>query len=112
MAAHYAETISATDTVVLGAPSEEFVGKWVIAFDESAGGNVSIVVQGKPQGQTLVGYQDISYTDVGGAGSVTAAGTAIAADAIIFVDAHAMDVQLVVTVTTGSVGIAAHAVEG
>lgn len=90
--------VSATGEVNLGNASEGAVSRWAIQLDESAGGDVSVTVKGRIM-QSEADYVAIAYTDMADGATKTAA---LTADALILVDSSGLDVQLDVTVTSGT----------
>lgn len=101
------KTISTTAVFELGNVSDGHVGKWAIAID-SVSGSQSIVVKGRLRGTSL-DYAAIAYIDYADGNTKTAA---LAADALIRVEASGLDVELDVTVTSGSVVIYATPIIG
>lgn len=98
-----------TFTLSLGEVSEKYVGRWAVQIYDLSG-TWSIQPQGKIKGaDSTIDFASIGYID---AADLTAKSAALAANAIIFLDSHGLDCQIVATRTSGTCSISARPVVG
>ena len=101
------ETFTASGVLKLGNASPDIVSRWCVMLAGTFTGSM------QPKGAVIrsgLTKQHVSYTDTADGTIKTAALTAVGAP--ILIEAAGMDIDLDVTITTGSMSIYAHPVAG
>lgn len=105
-------TFTATETVELGDASLDTVGRMVLHIQDGGSWSGSVVVQGRLRGSELT-FRTLGLYDLEELAEIAAAAPAsITAAGIYMVDCSGMEVQIVVTVSGGSVIIAWEPIRG
>jgi hypothetical protein len=105
-------TLTTTTTVELGDTNIETVSRWLVTVHDESSMNVSILPKGvaRNSGKTkyALGYANTNAPDT----NINSGSTAITAAGNYLIEASGMDVDLVVTVSGGTVRLMARPVKG
>lgn len=106
-------TVTETQTITLGEAAPGRVGRWAIQYEGLGSDNWDIAVQSQSVADSSLAYTPKGFFDlVAGATTTTQPASGTATSGHILVDSTGQQVRLAITVTGGSLKIAAAAVEG